>query len=80
MAGVGIAIRAVPSHTTMKILECILIEAKGSEIILTANDMEMGIETRVKAGVEVPGTVANFVKLAKDGFYIGLTGSCRTKS
>ena len=58
MAGVGIAIRAVPSHTTMKILECILIEAKGSEIILTANDMEMGIETRVKAGVEVPGTVA----------------------
>ena len=68
MAGVGIAIRAVPSHTTMKILECILIEAKGSEIILTANDMEMGIETRVKAGVEVPGTVAVDARMFSESF------------
>ena len=34
--------------TTMPILECILIDASGSEIKLTGNDMELGIETKVE--------------------------------
>ena len=37
-AGVSIAIRAVPSHTTMPILECILIEARANDLIFTDNE------------------------------------------
>ena len=37
--GVGIVSKAVPSKTTMPILECILIDATASMIKLTANDM-----------------------------------------
>ena len=32
--------KAVPSKTTMSILECILIDASSGEIKLTGNDME----------------------------------------
>ena len=38
--GVGIVSKAVPSKTTMPILECILIDASMNVIKLTANDME----------------------------------------
>ena len=37
--GINISLKAVPSKTTMPILECILIEASPSEIKLTSNDM-----------------------------------------
>ena len=47
LRGVNIVSKAVPSRTTMAILECILIDASESsiqnEIKLTANDMELGI-------------------------------------
>ena len=46
--GVNIVSKAVPTRTTMAILECILIDASASEIKLTANDMELGIETKIK--------------------------------
>ena len=36
---VNIAMRAVPSKTTMSILECILIDATTNEIKFSANDM-----------------------------------------
>ena len=62
-SGVNIAIRAVPSHTTMPILECILIEARTGDLVLTSNDMEMGIETHVKAGVEERGLIAVEAKM-----------------
>ena len=42
--GVNIVSKAVPTRTTMAILECILIDASTNEIKLTANDMELGIE------------------------------------
>ena len=38
--GVNIVSKAVPSRTTMAILECILIDASANEIKLTANDMD----------------------------------------
>ena len=38
--GVNIVSKAVPTRTTMAILECILIDASANEIKLTANDME----------------------------------------
>ena len=43
--GVSIVSKAVPSKTTMPILECILIDATMDIIRLTANDMELGIQT-----------------------------------
>ena len=45
LKGVNITLRAVPVRTTMTILECILIDATELDIKLTANDMELGIET-----------------------------------
>ena len=45
---VSIVMKAVPSKTTMPILECILIDAATNDIKLTANDMELAIETRVQ--------------------------------
>lgn len=65
-SAVGIVIRAVPSHTTMDILYCILIEASGTEIRLTANDMEMGIKTRITGTVEKPGVIAVNAKMFSD--------------
>ena len=37
---VSIVMKAVPSKTTMPILECILIDASAGEIKFTSNDME----------------------------------------
>ena len=49
--GVQIVSKAVPSKTTMSILECILIDASRDSIKLTANDMELGIETIIEKGI-----------------------------
>ena len=55
---INIVLKAVPSKTTMSILECILIDASTGEIKLTANDMELGIETRVEGSVLEKGKIA----------------------
>ena len=39
MNGINIVLKAVPSKTTMPILECILIDAVSDEIKLTGNDI-----------------------------------------
>ena len=51
LRGVNIVSKAVPTRTTMAILECILIDASTNEIKLMANDMELGIETRVEGEI-----------------------------
>ncbi len=56
--GVSIVSKAVPTRTTMPILECILIDASTNEIKLMANDMELGIETRIDGVIEERGTIA----------------------
>ena len=56
--GVNIVSKAVPTRTTMAILECILIDATTDCIKLTANDMEMGIETTVAGTIEERGMIA----------------------
>ena len=56
--GVNIVSKAVPSKTTMTILECILIDASTNEIKFTANDMELGIETRVEGEILEKGIIA----------------------
>ena len=57
---INIVLKAVPSKTTMPILECILIDASANEIRLTANDMELGIETIAEGIIEEKATVNSF--------------------
>lgn len=64
--GINIVLKAVPSKTTMPILECILIDATGSEIKLTGNDMELGIETQVEGLILEHGKIALEAKLFSD--------------
>lgn len=64
--GINTVLKAVPSKTTMPILECILIDASSDEITLTSNDMEMAIETKVNGTIFVPGKVAVDAKLFSD--------------
>lgn len=61
--GVNIAIKAVPTRTTMPILECILIDASENEIKLIANDTELGIETVIDGTIEEPGIIALDAKI-----------------
>lgn len=61
--GVNIVSKAVPSKTTMPILECILIDATTDIIKFTANDMELGIETVVEGEIEKKGLVAIDAKI-----------------
>ena len=56
--GINIVLKAVPSKTTMPILECILIDASTNEIKLTGNDMELGIETKVEGEILERGVIA----------------------
>lgn len=60
---VSIVMKAVPSKTTMPILECILIDASTGEIKFTSNDMELGIETKVEGQIVEKGIVALDAKI-----------------
>ena len=63
LAGVQIVSKAVPNKTTMSILECILVDARGSEIKLMANDMELGIETIIEGNIVEKGMIALDAKI-----------------
>ena len=56
--GINNVLKAVPSKTTMPILECILINASSNVITLTANDMELGIETVIEGDIVESGIIA----------------------
>ena len=61
--GVNIVSKAVPTRTTMAILECILIDASANEIKFTANDMELGIETKIEGKIAERGVIALDAKI-----------------
>lgn len=61
--GVNTVSKAVPSKTTMSILECILIDASKGQITLTANDMELGIETVIDGEIIEKGIIALDAKI-----------------
>lgn len=63
LKSVNISLKAVPSKTTMPILECILINATTNQIKFTTNDMELGIETIVKGTIEEKGIIALDAKI-----------------
>ncbi len=61
--GVQIVSKAVPSKTTMSILECILVDTRNGNIKLTANDMELGIETLIDGEIINKGMIALDAKI-----------------
>lgn len=61
--GVQIVSKAVPNKTTMSILECILVDASKGVITLTANDMELGIETIIEGEIVESGIIALDAKI-----------------
>lgn len=63
LKGVNIVLKAVPSKTTMSILECILIDASTGQIKMTANDMELGIETVIEGDIREKGIIAIDAKI-----------------
>ena len=70
LKGVNTVMKAVPSKTTMPILECILVDASSGIIKFTANDMELGIETKVEGEInntQITCEKAKFSIMGKDG-------------
>jgi len=63
LKSVNIVMKAVPSKTTMPILECILIDASANSIKFTTNDMELGIETIVEGEILEKGIIALDAKI-----------------
>lgn len=61
--GINIVSKAVPSHSNMQVLECILIKAHDNTITLTGNDGEFGIETELEGEILKEGKVALAAKL-----------------
>lgn len=66
LQGINIVSKAVSTKTTHPILSCILLEATSGVIKLTANDMEIGIESFVDGEVIEDGKVALEAKLFSD--------------
>ena len=64
--GVQIVSKAVPNKTTMSILQCILIDSTKGTITLTANDMELGIETTIEGDIVEKGIIALDAKIFLD--------------
>lgn len=58
VSGTNIVSKAIPSKTTMSILQYIYIDASGDVIRFIANDLENGIETTVQGTVKEEGYVA----------------------
>ena len=58
LKGLNTVSRAVPTKTTIDILKCIVLDAESDELKMTANDQSLGIEKRIAATVEEPGTLA----------------------
>lgn len=57
LESINIVQKAVPSKTTLPILEGILFDAKNGKLKLTATDLEIGIETISNVDVIEPGKV-----------------------
>lgn len=64
--GINIILKAVPGKTTMPILECVVIEAKEECLILTTNDMQLGIQTKIPAEVDEGGIILVNAKMISE--------------
>lgn len=61
--GVNIVLKAVPTNTTMSILNCILVTAKDGFIKFTSTDGDLGIETKVEGVIAEEGVIAIDAKM-----------------
>ncbi|MCD8106307.1 MAG: DNA polymerase III subunit beta [Lachnospiraceae bacterium] len=66
LRALNIVTKAVPAKTTMPVLMCVLIDASTDVIKFTANDMELGIETKVDGIIAEKGIIALEAKLFSD--------------
>lgn len=66
LSSLNIVSKAVSTKTTMPILECILIDVFADCIKLTANDLELGIETVLDGEVVEMGRIAIEAKIFND--------------
>ena len=66
LAALNIVSKAVSTKTTMPILECVLIDVYSDSIKLTANDLELGIETSLEGTVIEMGRIAIESKIFTD--------------
>ena len=64
--GINSVVRAVPTRTTMPILEGILIQTNEKELKLTSYDLELGIEYTMECNViEEGSTVVNSIMFSE---------------
>ncbi len=61
--GVNTSLKAVSTRTTLPILQCILLQATGDTFKLVSNDLELGIESYVKANIIESGSIALDAKI-----------------
>jgi len=66
LESINIVQKAVPSKTTLPILEGILFDAKNGKLKLTATDLEIGIETVSNVDVIEPGKVVLSSRIVGD--------------
>ena len=66
LKGLRIVSKAVPSKTTMSILQCILVDCSRGNIRLITNDTELGIETIVEGEILEKGVIAIEAKIFVD--------------
>ncbi|PCI27814.1 DNA polymerase III subunit beta [Candidatus Wolfebacteria bacterium] len=50
--------RVVGKHTTLPVLECVYLEAKGSTLTIRATNLDIGIEIEIPVKVSIEGVVA----------------------
>ncbi len=66
LKGINSVVRAVPTRTTMPILEGILIQTNNNELKLTSYDLELGIEYTMECEVQEEGnTVVNSIMFSE---------------
>src|SRR3954470_15146232 len=61
--GLGAVARAVSARGPLPILTHVKLEAEGGQVRFTATDLEVGLEARVPAEVQTPGSVALTAKM-----------------
>jgi len=61
--GVNTVSKAVSTRTTLPILQCILLDAIDNEFKLVGNDLELGIESTIKATIQKSGSIAIDAKI-----------------
>ncbi len=65
-SGINIAMKAVPGKTTMPVLECVVMEARGDSLYLITNDMQLGIKTKIPADVQEEGIILVNAKMISE--------------